>query len=113
MDRATNAERSAARALVGALEAVLAELAAATVDGDVDWLRPLALLSAEIEYSALRGRTLDAANLANECREVTELLTSSTVVDGGFASRYRTACRTSSAIAALHDRALTACRAIG
>ena len=47
-------ERSAAEALVGTLEQMLAALAGTTDDGDVGWLRPLAVLSAEIEYSAVR-----------------------------------------------------------
>jgi hypothetical protein len=67
-------ERRAAEQLVGALREMLTELAAATDDGDVGWLRPLAVLTAEIEYSALRRPTVDSNNLADECRELSELL---------------------------------------
>jgi hypothetical protein len=110
METTTGSERRAAEALVGALEQMLAELAGATGDGDVAWIRPLAVLSAEIEYSAVRSPEFDSINLADECRELRDLLAGSPLDGGEFASRYAIAHRASPAIAALHDRALAACR---
>jgi hypothetical protein len=112
MERAMNLERRAAEALVGTLEEMLAQLAAATGDGDVAWLRPLAVLSAEIEYSALRNPEADAVNLAQACRELSHLLASSISGEGEFASAYAIARRASPAIAVLHDRALATCRTL-
>jgi hypothetical protein len=111
MERTMSVERRAAEALVAALEQMLAEIASATFGGDVGWLRPLAVLSAEIEYSALRGHRVDSINLADECREVGDLLAGSSGA-GEFATRYAVAYRASPAIAALRDRALAACRSV-
>ena len=113
MEGTTGIERRAAEELVGALEQMLAELAGATGgDGDLAWTRPLAILSAEIEYSAVRTPEVDSINLADECRELRDLLTGSPVGGGEFASRYAIAHRASPAIAALHDRTLAACRTV-
>jgi hypothetical protein len=112
MEVTTGSERRAAEALVGALEQILAELPGATGDGDVAWIRPLAVLSAEIEYSAVRSREVDSINLADECRELSDLLADPRADGGEFASRYATARRASPAIADLHDQALAACRAV-
>jgi hypothetical protein len=103
-------ERSRAAALVAALEEMLVALKDATVDGDVGWVRPLAVLSAEIEYSALRRSTVDATSLSEECREVRALLAGPSRADADFASRYARARHTSPAVAKWHDRALAACR---
>lgn len=105
-------QRRAAVALVSALEQMLAALQDATVDGDLGWLRPLAVLSAEIEYSVLRRQTVDAAGFADECREVSELLSGSARADEEFMTRYTRARRGSTAVAKLHARALAACRAL-
>jgi hypothetical protein len=111
MERTANVERGPAGLLVGTLEEMLAELAGAASNGDVGWLRPLAVLSVEIEYSALRCATVDSTNLADECRELSALLT-----DGAgeleFATRYPLALRMSPAVAALQDRVLAACRRV-
>jgi hypothetical protein len=112
MGSTSNQERRAAAALVAALEGMLVELQDATPDGDVDWLRPLAVLTAEIEYSALRTTTVDAANLAKECLEVIDLLACSPRVDAQFASRYPLARRASLAVADLHEQALAACQLV-
>jgi hypothetical protein len=112
MDPTTTVERRAAEALVGALEQMLAELAAVTVDGDVGWGRPLAVLSAEIEYSALRSSGVDSTGLADVCCELIDLLAGSPSAGGEFAARYAVAHRASPAIAALHDRVVAACRTV-
>jgi len=80
--------RSAAAVLVAHLEGMLAALAETAADRDVDWLRPLALLSAEIEYSALRRTDIDAAGLAEECRELRDLLACSPRAAIPFVARY-------------------------
>jgi hypothetical protein len=108
MERTTSAERRVAEALVRALEGMLAALATAS-DGDNAWLRPLAVLSAEIEYSSLRGPTVDAASLADQCMELTALLGGSAQAASEFATRYTKARRVSPEIETLHDRAITAC----
>lgn len=108
MERTTGAERRAAEALVGALKGMLAALATAS-SGDIGWLRPLAVLSAEIEYSALRGPTMDAAGLADECLELTALLGGSPQTVSEFASRYPQARRACPALEMLHDHAIAAC----
>jgi hypothetical protein len=112
MERTTSVERRTAEALVGTLEQMLAELVDAARDGDVGWLRPLAVLSAEIEYSAVRSAEVDSINLTDECRELSDLLGSFSRADAEFASRYTEARGASPGIAALHDRALSACRIV-
>jgi hypothetical protein len=112
MEPNVSVKRGAAEALVGALEQMLSELAGATDDGDVGWLRPLAVLSAEIEYSTVRSPRLDLINLADACRELSDLLTSAPRADPEFASRYRIARRASATVALLHDRTLAACHAL-
>ncbi|MGA3121032.1 MAG: hypothetical protein ABSF69_09715 [Polyangiaceae bacterium] len=111
MKRTSSPERSVAAALVTDLEEMLMELKDALPDGDAGWLRPMAVLSAEIEYSALRGETVDAANLTDELRELSELLSGSArPADRTFTARYRLARRTSPEVARLHERVLAACR---
>ncbi len=112
MDRPTNSEQCAAEALVGALEQMLAELATTTARGDVGWVRPLAVLSAEIEYGALRSPRVDSVGLAQVCCELVDLLVGSPRAGTDFAARYADAHRVSPPIAALHDRVLDVCRAI-
>jgi hypothetical protein len=113
MELSTSVERRTAEALVGTLEQMLAELVVgAARDGDVGWLRPLAVLSAEIEYSAVRSPEVDSINLADECRELSDLLDSSSRADAEFSSRYSEARGASPGTAALHDRALSACRIV-
>jgi hypothetical protein len=112
MGDTSNQERRAAAALVAALEDMLVQLQDATPDGDLGWLRPLAVLTAEIEYSALRRTTVDVANLAEECREVSDLLACSPRVDVQFASRYPLARRASPTVADLHKQALAACHLV-
>jgi hypothetical protein len=98
--------------LIGTLEQMLGLLVGATRDGDVGWLRPLAVVSAEIEYSALHSDRVDSITVADECHELSDLLGGSRGVLDEFALRYRAACGASPALAALHDRALAACRAL-
>jgi hypothetical protein len=112
MEGTTGCERRAAEALVGALEQMLAELACSMGDSDVAWIRPLSVLSAEIEYSAVRRQGVDSINLADECRELSDLLAGSPGDGGEFASRYAIAHGASPAIAALHDRVLATCRTL-
>jgi hypothetical protein len=110
MERTPGVERAAAEALVGALELLIAELARASNGSDIGWLRPLAVLRAEIEYSVLRGPQIDSITLADECRELSDLLEGSATNRSEFVLRYAIAYRASTAIATLHDRVLAACR---
>jgi len=103
-----SAERYTAGLIVGTLEEMLSKLAAATGNGDVDWLRPLAVLSVEIEYSALRCTTVDQLNLVDECRELSTLLTGG-ASESEFARRYPAVRRSCPAVAELHARILSAC----
>jgi hypothetical protein len=98
--------------LVAHLEGMLAALAETAADRDVDWLRPLALLSAEIEYSALRRTDIDAAGLADECRELSDLLACSPRAAIPFVARYPEARRQLPGVAVMHERALAACDAL-
>jgi hypothetical protein len=98
--------------LVAHLEGMLAALAETAADRDVDWLRPLALLSAEIEYSALRRTDIDAAGLADECRELSDLLACSPRAAIPFVARYPEARRQLPGVADMHERALAACDAL-
>jgi hypothetical protein len=125
MERTTSVEGHAANMLVGALEEMLAELAGNADGSDIGWLRPLAVLSAEIEYNAPRSSEVDSVNLADECRELSNLLGGlqravprlddhdalPDLPEPSFVSRY-TLARDSLAMATLHDHALAACRAI-
>ena len=104
-----NRERQAATVLVAALDEMLDALANATTDRNTDWLRPLAVLSAEIEYTALRGANVDPVNLADECRDVRNLLADSPGAECPFTRRYRQLRRESPKVARLHGRAIAAC----
>ena len=108
----TAKRRRAAAALVADLECLLAALAQTTGETDVGWLRPLALLSAEIEYGALRRADVDAASLAEACRELSELLACSPRASVRFAVCYPAARGRSPSIAALHERAAVGCDAL-
>jgi hypothetical protein len=112
MEDVTAERRSAAAALVADLELLLAALVQTGAETDVGWLRPLALLSAEIEYSALRRTDLDAASLAEACRELADLLACSPRASVRFAARYPVARGRSPSLAALHERAVGACDAL-
>jgi hypothetical protein len=91
---------------------LLAALAQTEAETDVGWLRPLALLSAEIEYGALRRTDIDAASLADACRELSDLLTCSPLASVRFVARYPAARGRWPSIAALHERAVAACDAL-
>jgi len=104
--------RRAAAAVVADLEVLLAALAQTEAETDGGWLRPLALLSAEIEYSALRRTDIDAESLAEACRELSDLLACSPRASVRFVARYPIARGRSPSIAALHDRAVAACDAL-
>jgi hypothetical protein len=108
----TAERRRTAAALVADLEVLLAALAQTGAGTDVGWLRPLALLSAEIEYSALRTTDIDAASLAEACRELSDLLACSPRASVRFVARYPVARGRSPSIAALHERAVAACDAL-
>jgi hypothetical protein len=112
MEGTAGCERRAAEALVGTLEQMLTELACSTYDRDLAWIRPLAVLSAEIEYSAVRSPEVDSINLADEVRQLSDLLAGSPRDGGEFAARYARAHRASPTIAALHDKALATCRTV-
>jgi hypothetical protein len=96
---------------VAVLEEIAATLAKTTDDPDVEWLRPLAVLTVEIEYSSLRRPTIDTAMLVAKCGEVRDLLASSSAQDP-FASRYELARKSSPSVAQLHDRALAVCQSL-
>ena len=109
MTHGSTERRRAAAQLLDVLEEMLAGLAKGTAARDVEWLRPLAVLSAEIEYSALRR---DGADLAQECRELSDLLAGAPSGKEPFAAHYPVARRESPAVAARHARALAACEAL-
>jgi hypothetical protein len=106
----TTERRRAAAALVAELEGLLAALV--HTEAETGWLRPVALLSAEIEYSALRRTEIDTASLAEACRELRDLLTCSPCAAVRFVIRYPVARGRSPSIAALHERAVAACDAL-
>jgi hypothetical protein len=108
MEPTTRNERCAAEALVGALGRLLAVLAV-TSAGDIEWLRPLAVLSAEIEHGVLRRPTIDVLWLADACHELTVLLAGCPRAASEFALRYPEARRSSPAVATLHERTLAVC----
>ena len=112
MKDVTPERRRAAAALVADLEGLLAALAQTEAEADIGWLRPLALLSAEIEYSALRRTDVDAASLAEACRELGDLLACSPRASLRFVARYPVARGRWPSIAALHERAAAACDAL-
>jgi hypothetical protein len=98
--------------LLETLADLLRELGAAAENGEVGWLRPLAVLTAEIEFSLLRPSKLAAASVADECRELTGLLNGSSGSHAEFGARYASLRRASSRLAELHERALSASQAM-
>jgi hypothetical protein len=111
MEQSVGIGRHVAETLVSTVEEMLAQLAG-TSAGDTSWLRPLAVLCAELEYSVVRSRRFDPVTVSQECLELSHLLARSPTADGTFTSRYVLARRASASIAILHDRALAACRTV-
>jgi hypothetical protein len=101
-----------AEALIGTLAELLRELAGAAEEWGLSWLRPLAVLAAEIEFSSLRQSKLASTVIADECRELAGLLGGSSGIDAEFAARYASLTQASGRVAHLHERALSISRAI-
>jgi hypothetical protein len=101
-----------AETLVGTLGELLRALAEAAEDGSLAWLRPLAVLTAELEFSSLRKSTVASAAIADECRELAGLLSGSSGMDAEFAARCASLTRASDRVADLHESALSMSRAL-
>jgi hypothetical protein len=98
-----------ARALVSALDELVSALAAATPGGDVSWIRPLAVLRTEVEYSALHGAASEVDEIGEECTEIVDLLSTHAHPDEDFSSRYSIARLASPSLDAAHERAVEVC----
>jgi hypothetical protein len=101
-----------AETLIGTLAELLRELAGAADNCGLGWLRPLAVLTAEIEFSSLRKSKIASAAITDECRELAGLLSGSSGMDAEFAARYASLAQASGRVADLHERALSMSRAI-
>jgi hypothetical protein len=111
--RQTSSEQDGvARALLSLLEELTTDLVRSTADGDFAWLKPLVVLLAEIEFTAMRPGCRDAATLADECRELGELLTSPPSSGDEFPRRYGCARRALPTLRTIHDGVLVACRVL-
>jgi hypothetical protein len=101
-----------AETLVGTLGELLRELAGAADKGSLAWLRPLAVLAAELEFSSLHKSKLASATIADECRELAGLLSGSSGMDAEFAARCASLTQASGRVADLHESALSMSRAM-
>jgi hypothetical protein len=101
----------AALELVRILDDLFDALHGAAEDGS-GWLRPLAVASVEVEFSVRHRSRVDFDVTAAACKEASDLLTAEPMAEGDFATRYARARHGSASIAALHKRALCACRTI-
>jgi len=101
----------AALELVRALNELFDALHGAVEDGS-NWLRPLAVASVEVEFSVRHRSRVDFDATAAACKEAFDLLTAEPKAEGDFATRYTCARERSASLAALHKRALCACRNI-
>ena len=110
MDRLVERAPGEGDVLLSLLDEITTELEQRTEDGKVAWLKPLLILHAEIEFTATRARTMDAAALGDECSELRALLTGLTA--DGFGARYASARSSSPRLQALHEDALEVCRAL-
>ena len=110
MNHATSEHQGTTEALLSLLEELTTDLVRSTTDADLAWLKPLVVLLAEIEFTAKRRSS--PATLADECRELGDLLTCQTSTSGEFARRYARAHRALPQLRTLHDGVLTACRVL-
>ncbi len=101
-----NLGRDAAAALLRALDGLNRELAASTPSGGLTWLRTLAVVTAELEFTLLRCPRTDWEAVATECRELHDLLTGAAPSNREFAERYGVARRSSARLSALHDHVI-------
>jgi hypothetical protein len=79
---------------------------------DLAWLRALLVVSAEIEFTLTRAPRLNVAVLADESRDLRELLTRPSAEQGDFAERYAAARAESQDLRTLHELVLVACAAL-
>jgi hypothetical protein len=80
--------------------------------GDLAWLRSLLIVSAEIEFTLTRAPRLDLVVLADEFRDLRELLTRPSAERGDFAERYAAARAESQDLRSLHELVLATCAAL-
>jgi hypothetical protein len=81
--------------------------------GDLAWLRPLLVVSAEIEFTLTRSLRLDLVVLAEESRDLRDLLARPSAERGDFAERYAAARAESQDLRTVHELLLAACAALG
>jgi hypothetical protein len=101
--------RAAALGLAGVLDELVDTLVGAS-HGEVAWLRALAVVSVEVEFSVRHRSHVDANDVAAACQEASDLLTAEPGSEDDFASRYARARTASIWTATLHKRAIVACR---
>ena len=76
---------------------------------DVGWLRPLAMVSVELEHAIRRRSALRAVTVAARCDELTRLLATSPTTGSDFAVRYAWERAQSPSLAILHSRVMVGC----
>jgi hypothetical protein len=76
---------------------------------DVGWLRPLAIVSVELEHAIRRRSALHAVTVAARCDELTRLLAASPTKGSDFAARYAWERAQSPSLAILHSRVIAGC----
>jgi hypothetical protein len=92
------------------LEEIFAEVERSRRDGDLGWLNPLLVLSAEIEFTSVRATRPDDVALVDRCRELGDLLSAASEGEREFAEGYARAREASLHLRELHRRILMACR---
>jgi membrane-associated phospholipid phosphatase len=100
--------RHVMEALASLVDGLTRALEGAAAGRDRAWLRPLLVLSAEIEFTLTRA-PLNRVVLADESRDLRELLTRPSAERGDFAERYAAARAESRDLQALHERVLATC----
>jgi hypothetical protein len=80
--------------------------------GDLAWLRALLIVSAEIEFTLARAPQVNLVVLADESRDLRELLTRPSGDPGDFAECYAAARAASQDLQDLHELVLQTCAAL-
>jgi hypothetical protein len=99
-------------ALPHLLSSMTRALERSTSGGDLAWLRSLLVVSAEIEFTVARVPRVNLVVLADESRDLRELLTRPSMERADFAERYAAARAESQDLQALHELVLTVCAAL-
>jgi hypothetical protein len=112
MNESLVAPRSNTDALPRLIDGITRALERSAHRGDLAWLRSLLVVGAEIEFTLARAPRVDFIALADESRDLHDLLTRPSMDRGDFAERYAAARAESRDLRVLHELVLATCAAL-